>query len=156
MSDPLKEYRDDQYSLRRIVVGAPIRDQLATGWTGKVIVGGYDGDVRLFDAVTGANDNLAPTSTFADMVSIDTDQWGQEYLISETGVIRRIGPRRTIVPPEEEPPGGGILTPEGFVGAAGDGRVLVAVDPATDPRVIGYEFEVFNSATSTWEIRKRI
>lgn len=156
MSDPLKEYRDDQFTLRRIVVGAPIRDVLAVGWTGKVIIGGYDGDVRLFDPVTGANDNLAPTSTFSNLVSIDTDQWGQEYLISEDGLIRRIGPRRTIIPPEEEPPGGGILTPTGLVGEAGDGRVLVAVDPPTDARVIGFEFEVFNTANSTWEVRKKI
>jgi hypothetical protein len=156
MSDPLKEYRDDQFPLRRAVVGAPIRDSLAVGWTGKVPVGGYDGDLRLFDPITGSNDSLAPTSTFADLVSIDTDQWGQEYLISETGTIRRIGPRRTIIPPEEEPPGGGILVPTGLVGEAGDGRVLVAVDPPTDPRVIGFEFEVFNTSTSQWEVRKKI
>jgi len=157
MSDPLKEYRDDQFPIRRIVVGAPIRDALAVGWTGKVILGDYTaGQVRLFDPATGLNDTLAPTSTFSNLVSIDTDQWGQEYLISENGTIRRIGPRRTIIPPEEEPPGGGILTPTGFVAEAGDGRVLVGVDPPTDARVIGFEFEVYNTATSTWEVRKRI
>jgi hypothetical protein len=157
MSDPLKEYRDDQFTLRRIVVGAPIRDPLAIGWTGKVIVGDFTaGQLRLFDPDTGANDTLAPTATFASLVSIDTDQFGQEYLISDSGTIRRIGPRKANIPTEEDPGGGGVLTPTGLVAEAGDGRILVGVDPATDPRVIGFEFEVFNTSTSQWEVRKKI
>jgi len=104
---PIRTYPHDgygktpSYPYRALLVSGPIRDPLAVGWVGKVLVGDTrTGALRLIDPVTGNNDGPAPTATigpggtsYGGPVDFSFDQHGQLYISTNGGLLRRVGPR---------------------------------------------------------------
>jgi hypothetical protein len=83
------------------------------------------------------------------------------WTIAASDATAAIAPSRTIV--IQINPGAPIVQPPldlspltGLMAQAGDGRILVGVNEPTDARIVAVEYEVFNTSTSAWEVRKRV